>query len=155
MPYRQSLKRFSDQSWNAFVAEFHEVHDQSLMEGVVAGCAVVAYAEGWVTEEERRRMLGLIRGFEPISVFGMDDVLSYFEELSIRFADDHDAAESEALAIVARLRGRKRYPELLVGACCSIAAADGGFDAEERAGAARICHALALNPADFDLADAR
>jgi len=155
MPYRQSLKRFSKHSWEAFVAEFREAHDQSLMEGVVAGCAIVAYADGWVTEEERKRMMGLIRGFDPIASFGMEDVTHYFDELTDRFADDHDGGERETLAVVARLKGEKRYPAMLVETCCAIAAADGGFDAEERQAAVRICEVLEIDPADFGLADAR
>jgi tellurite resistance protein TerB len=155
MPYKQSHKRFSNQTWEAFIAELREVHDLTLMEGVVAGCALVAYADGWVAEEERKRMLGLIRGFPAISVFGVDEVLGCFEEQTSAFIDDHEAAEKAALATVARLRGRERYPELLVQTCCSIAAADGGFDAEERRAASLICEALGLAPADFDLADAR
>jgi tellurite resistance protein TerB len=155
MPYRKSLGRFSKQSWNAFIAEFREIHDERLMEGVIAGCAIVAYADGWVTDDERRRMMGLIRGFDAIASFGMEDVTHYFDELTSRFADDHDEGERDALAVVARLRGEKRFPSMLVQTCCAIAAADGGFDAEERKATIRICEALRLDPADFDLVDAR
>ena len=30
-----------------------------IMTGAVAACAIIAYADGWVTPDERRRMLGL------------------------------------------------------------------------------------------------
>lgn len=124
------------------------------MEGIIAGCAIVAYADGWVTQDERRRMLGLIRGFEPIAVFGLDDAVATFEALSDRFASDHDQAEHESFEAVAKLRGAQRYPALLVEACCAIASADGGFDAEERSAAIRICDVLGLDPAQFNIADA-
>jgi tellurite resistance protein TerB len=154
MPYRQSLKRFSRQSWDAYVAEFSEVHDETLMEGVVAGCAIVAYADGWVTDAERKRMLGLIRDFPPIVPFGIDEVLGVFEELSTQYATNHEAADARALSMVTSVKGRDRYPELLVQTCCAIAAADGGFDEEERRAATRICEALGLAAGDFDLGDA-
>lgn len=125
------------------------------MQAVVAGCAVVAYADGWVTAEERRRMLGLIRGFEPVNAYGTEEVEHYFDEVTGWFEVDHDGGETRALEIVAKLRGRGRNPELLVEACCAIAASDGGFDAEERQAARRICEVLELDPARFDLADAR
>lgn len=155
MPYRQSLKRFSSSTWESFVQEFRETHDERLMEAVVAGCAIVAYADGWVKPEERRRMLGLIRGFGPIDAFGPEEVEHYFDEVTGWFTDDHDAGENRALEVVTKLRGRGRNPELLVEACCAIAASDGGFDAEERQAARRICETLDLDPAKFDLADAR
>jgi len=154
MPYRQSLKRFTERPWEDYVGAFREAGDQVLMEGVVAGCAVVAYADGWVTEEERRRMLGLIRGFEPMRAFSVDEVAHEFERLTERFAEDHDGGEREALAVVARLRSRNGDRELLVQTCCAIADADGGFDEEERKAAIRICEALELDPARFGLAEA-
>lgn len=60
-----------------------------------------------------------------------------------------------AVAAVARVKGAERYPALLVETCCAIADADGGFDAEERTAAIRICEVLGLDPGDFGLADAR
>ena len=142
-------------SWRSFMDEFSAIQDVSLMEGVVAGCAVVAYADGWVTEEEKKRMAGLIHGFTPMRAFGITEVMHAFEETTRRFEADHDEGELHALSVVGALRGRERYPELLVQTCCAIAAADGGFDAEERAAASRVCQALGLDPAEFDLADAR
>ncbi len=151
MPYRRSLRRFSKQSWEDFNEEVCRAHNEHLMEGIVAGCALVAYADGWVTEDEHRRMLALLRGFEPISVFGLDDVTLTFEALTEQFVADQTRGEAAALAAVARLKGTKRYPALLVEACCAIADADGGFDAEERAVAIRICNVLGLDPVDFEL----
>lgn len=154
MPYRRSLRRFSKRSWEDFGDEVHRAQNEHLMEGIVAGCALVAYADGWVTTEEHDRMLGLIRGFEPIAAFGVDDVTATFENLTERFATDQKGGEAAAFEAVARVKGAQRYPALLVEACCAIADADGGFDAEERAAAIRICEVLGLEPADFGLADA-
>jgi tellurite resistance protein TerB len=155
MPYRRSLSRFSKRSWEEFGDEVHRARNEHLMEGIVAGCALVAYADGWVTEQEHLRMLGLIRGFEPIAAFGLDDVTATFKSLTKRFASDQKGGERAALEAVARVKGASPYPTLLVEACCAIAAADGGFDAEERTAAIRICKVLGLDPADFGLAEAR
>lgn len=154
MPYHRSFGRFSKESWEDFKGEVHRAQNEHLMEGIVAGCALVAYADGWVTEEERVRMLGLIRVFEPIAAFGLDDVAATFASMTARFASDQNAGEQAALEAVAQLKGAGRYSELLVEACCAIAAADGGFDAEERLAAIRICETLGLNPSDFGLAEA-
>lgn len=154
MPYRRSLSRFSRQSWEEFIDEVNSARNEQLMEGIVAGCAIVAYADGWVADEERRRMLGLIRGFEPVAAFGLDNVLASFDALTDRFVHNHEEAEREALMAVAQLKGKQRYPALLVKTCCAIAAADGGFDAEERMAAIRMCEVLGLDPAKFGIADA-
>lgn len=155
MPYRRSLSRFSKRSWEDFSDEVHRAQNEHLMEGIVAGCALVAYADGWVTEAEHDRMLGLIRGFEPIAAFGLDDVIATFEAMTKQFADDQKAGEQVALEAVAKIKGAQQYPTLLVETCCAIADADGGFDAEERVAAVHICETLGLNPDDFGLAEAR
>lgn len=154
MPYTGISRRFSKLSWEEFNEEVCRHHNEHLMEGIVAGCALVAYADGWVTEEEHGRMLALLRGFGPIAVFGLDDVTITFESLTEQFIADQKGGEAAALAAVARLRGAQRYPALLVEACCAIADADGGFDAEERAVAIRICNVLGLDPASFGLTNA-
>lgn len=155
MPYRRSLGRFSKQSWDDFERDIKLAENEHLMEGIVAGCAIVAYADGWVTDEEHDRMLRLIRGFEPISTFGLVDVIATFETRTRHFAADQKGGEAAALKAVARVRGAAHYPELLVKTCCAIAAADGGFDAEERKAIIRLCKVLALDPADFDISEAR
>jgi len=154
MPYRRALSRFSRRSWQDFSDEVHRAQNEHLMDGIVAGCALVAYADGWVTDEERDRMLELLRGFEPIAAFGIHDVVATFEAMTARFVADQQDGERAALKAVARVKGAGRYPALLVEACCAIAAADGGFDEEERLVAVRICKQLGLDPADFGLAEA-
>lgn len=154
MPYRTPLGRFSKQSWNEINDEIKQSENEHLMEGIVAGCALVAYADGWVTDEEHDRMAGLLRGFEPIAPFGIDDVVMTFDTMTSRFASDPAEGDAIAFAAVAKLKGVSHYPRLLVKTCCAIAAADGGFDAEERQIVIRICEALALDPAEFAVADA-
>ena len=45
MPYRSSLGRFSKQSWDEFNHEIKQAENEHLMEGIIAGCALVAYAD--------------------------------------------------------------------------------------------------------------
>jgi tellurite resistance protein TerB len=85
----------------------------------------------------------------------MDDVLMTFEATTERFISDQKSGEAAALKAVARVKGEGNTPHLLVTICCAIAAADGGFDAEERAAVLRICDVLDLDPAAFSIEDAR
>jgi len=155
MPYRSPLGRFSAHSWDEINDEIKQAENEHLMEGIVAGCALVAYANGFVTDSEHDRMVGLIRGFEPIATFGIDEVVETFEAATSRFIADPTDGEASALKAVARVKGANKYPALLVKTCCAIAAADGGFDAEERKAVIRICGALGLDPAEFAVEDAR
>lgn len=126
-------------------------HAEILFENVVAACALIAYADGWVTPEEQRRMRLLVRGYPTLSGYAPEDLAQAFDEISAVFERDYEAGEKEALSQISRLRGREKDCAMLMRLCCEIAAADGVFDAEERQVAQRICKLLELNPADFDL----
>ena len=121
------------------------------MDAVVAGCAMVAQADGWVTPDERKRMIDRMRNSPTVSFFGVDDVLVLFEALNLRFERDLDDGEATAVVAVRRLRGQTGPSRLLIETACSVAEADGGFDAEERAVILRLCDLLDVDPAPFDL----
>ena len=120
--------------------------DADLMEAVVAGCTLVAYSDGWVSPEETLRMRRLILRFEPAKALGLAEILRLFEETTLSFADNYEAAEQAAFELVARLMGRRRESELLIDTCCGIADADGGFDAEERKTILKLCVVLQIDP---------
>lgn len=121
------------------------------MDAVVAGCALVAQADGWVTADERRRMIDRMRNSPTIAFFGTDDVLVLFEALNLRFDRDLDDGEATAEVAVRRLRGQSGPSRMLIETACSVAEADGGFDAEERAVILRLCELLDVDPAPYDL----
>ncbi|MBR7620578.1 tellurite resistance TerB family protein [Phenylobacterium sp. 20VBR1] len=125
--------------------------DSLQLDALVGACALVAYADGWVTAEERRRLVARVQGLPAFGVFGVDEAIQAFEALIERFDKDPDDGEAVAEAAILRLRGRSGPAHLLVAAACSIAAADGGFDAEERAAILRICDLLDLEADAFDL----
>lgn len=121
------------------------------MDAVVAACAMVSQADGWVTPDERTRMLDRMRNSPTIAFFGADDVLLMFEALNLRFERDLDEGEATAEIAIARLRGQPGPSRLLIETACSVAQADGGFDAEERDVIMRLCKILGLDPASFAL----
>lgn len=121
------------------------------LDALIAACALVAHADGWVTAEERGRMLERMRGLAALAVFGVEDALEAFEALDQRFEQNPEAARLEAETAVRRLRGRDEAARIVVISACAVAVADGGLDAEERDVLLRICALLALDPIQFDL----
>lgn len=59
-----------------------QIADRDLMCAVVAGCAIISNADGWVVRDERRRMSGMIRAIDSIAAFGREEVL--FSRSSMR-----------------------------------------------------------------------
>lgn len=150
-----SRRQAQDQAINEFFNELGGAEAELLLDCVIAGCAIVAYADGRVTQEERKRMMGQIRRFEPLRGFGNGDLADSFERATVAFADDHDEGERRALALVGQLRDRRRMASMLLRTCHAIASTDGVIDPEEHQAMIRICWALGLDPANHELGVAR
>lgn len=120
------------------------------MDAVVAACALVAQADGWVTPDERKRMIDRMRQCPLVAFFGMHEVVIGFEALNMRFDRDLEDGEATAELAIVKLRGRRGPARLLIEAACSVAESD-GFDAEERKVILRLCHLLDIDPRPYGL----
>lgn len=125
--------------------------NREFMEAVVAGCAIVAAADGTISSEEKQKMIGFIRNSKELKVFKIEDVIKAFDEDTGRFDFDAEIGRGEALRKIAKLKGKAGADRLLVRVCCAIGAADGDFDDSEKAAVTLICRELGLDPAEFDL----
>lgn len=131
--------------------DFWTPGDVVQFDAVVGACALVAQADGWVTPDERQRMIDRMRQSPRIAVFGVNEVIDAFEALNARFEQDLDDGEAAAEDAVARLRGQQGPSRLLIETACSVAEADGDFDASERDIILRLCRLLDLDPLRFGL----
>ncbi len=131
--------------------EVKKIKNQSFLEGAVAGCTLVAFADGVVRPEEKQKMMGFMRNNDALSVFDSGDIIKLYEKFAGRFEFDRSIGEADALQAVAKLKKSENEARLLVRVCCSIGSSDGTFDALEQEMVRKICRELDLNPADFDL----
>ncbi|MFM9844255.1 MAG: tellurite resistance TerB family protein [Dongiaceae bacterium] len=141
------------QAIDEFLHEISDADTELLLESVMAGCAIVAYADGGVAAEERKRMMSLIHRFEPFHVFARATLADSFERATFAFEGDRHAGERNALQVVGRLRKRRRHAVMLLKTCQAIASADGFVDPREWHALVRICRSLDLDPADYELLD--
>ncbi|EAR21077.1 tellurite resistance TerB family protein [Nitrococcus mobilis] len=131
--------------------EVTKIRNQTFLEGVVAGCALVAYADGIVKPEEKQKMMGFMRNNDIMSVFKTEDIIKLFEKFSSRFEFDRQIGEIDAFAAIAKVKSKPDQARLLVRVCCAIASSDGDFDEQEKQAVRKVCNELGLDPADFDL----
>ena len=120
-------------------------------EALVSACALVAQSDGWVTPEVTRRVTERMRTLPALDVFGISDLIEAFEARIEDFNRDPEAAAIMSEGTIRRLRDKPDAARLVASAACSVASADGGFDAEERAAILRICALLVLSPQEVDL----
>ncbi|WP_445772205.1 tellurite resistance TerB family protein [Rheinheimera sp.] len=125
--------------------------NKEFMEAVVAGCALVAAADGEISSAEKLKMTGFIKNSDELKVFNMDTVIESFNRYCSKFEFDESIGRAEALSVVGKIRSKSDQSRLLVRVCIAIGSSDGDFDKQEVAVCQMICSELGLNPADFDL----
>lgn len=145
------LKTNVTQARAKLAAEASKFKNKSFMEAVVAGCAMVAAADGHVSSEEKQKMAGYIQNADELKHFNMAQVIASFDKVIGSFDFDAAIGKAEAMKIIGRIRASEEQARMLVRVVCAIGAADGDFDADERRVAAEIATELGLNPVDFDL----
>ncbi len=143
-------QRYTEVSAN-LKSEVTKLRNKSFLDAVVAGCALVAYADGVVRPEEKQKMMGFLRNSEVLSVFSTEEVITIFDKYAKQFEFDHQIGQASALQAVDKSKDKEAEARLMVRVCCAIGAADGNFDNDEKAVVRKICAELNLNPKDFDL----
>ena len=146
-----SVMNWIKQQTTNMQTEIGQFRNKDMMEGIVAGCALVAYADGSASSAEKQKMLGFIKQSETLKVFDTDDVIKTFEKYIGKFEFDHGIGRGEALAAIVKMKTKPDPAPLLVRVCIAIGSSDGNFDEQERQAVTTICHELGLNPKNFDL----
>jgi tellurite resistance protein TerB len=134
MAFTDWLKKNVTEARDAMSAEITKFKSKDLLEAVVAGCALVAHADGSVSSEEKQKMMGYLKTSDQMKVFDAGDIIKIFQKYVEKFEFDVAIGTGEVIRV-----------------CCAIGAADGDFDEKEKVVVRRMCSELGLSPADFDL----
>jgi len=148
MPHRKH--RYSP-DFRSLLKEAWTPGDALQFDAIVGACALVAYADGWVTVEERRKVTERFCALEDLAIFGPDEALEAFDRMIDLFDRDPELARADAESAVAKLRSQPLAARRLVATACGVAAADGGFDEAERDIVLRLCKILSVPPVEFEL----
>lgn len=143
-------QRFTDMT-RGLKEEVARVRNRDFLEACVAGCALVANADGVVKPDEKQKMMGFMQTSEVLSLYNASEVIALFNKYTSHFEFDFGIGEAQALKTIGKLGRKPDEARLLVRACCVIGAADGHFDDKERAVVRRMCLELGLDPNDFGL----
>lgn len=132
-------------------ADVLKFKNKDFLNAAMAGSALVAMADGGVSAEEKQKMLKFIESHDALSVFSTSDVIKAFQEFVGQLEFDKDIGEAKAYQALGKMKSNVDAARLLIRMIIAIAAADGHFDASEKAVAFKIAKELGLNPADFEL----
>jgi tellurite resistance protein TerB len=146
-----SVKDWLNQQQTSLKDSVTRFKNKDFMDAVVAGCAMVAAADGSISSYEKQKMAGFINRTDELKVFEMKTVIERFNHFVEGFEFDNIIGKGEALKAIIKVKGNEEAARLLVRVCCAIGMADGAFDDNEKKIVSEICQELNLNANDFGL----
>lgn len=150
MSFTSWLKRNVTEARETLNAEVNKFKSKDLLEAIIAGSAMVAYADGHISPEEKQKLMGYMRASEQLKYFDQNDVIKTFQRYVEKYEFDATIATGEVMTAVNKFKG-KPQAQLVVRVCCAIGASDGDFDETEKTVVRRMCSELDLDPAAFGL----
>lgn len=117
----------------------------------MAMCALIAAADGKIEASERQKTAALITSNDVLEIFPPSELRDTFDWYCDRLARDYDFGKVEAIATVAKLKGKPDQARAVIQIGIIIGGADGDFDADERRAVKDACFAVGIAPSEFDL----
>ncbi len=128
---------------------FNRYKSQDVLDAVVAACALVSMADGYLDASERQKMIDFVHQSEELRVFDTNKVIQRFNLFVTRIQNDRMMGRAEAFRALGKIRSKPEIARLVARYCIAIGYADGNFDQNEKQMVADICRELGLNPAEF------
>lgn len=141
---RTKFGDFKSQVLAELAGELEEEVSEDLIEALAAATAMVAFADGVPSAEEREELLAVFEEEDRLTEIDLDDLFDAFDDYAERFAEDPAAAESEALTAVAVFDDSPELGRLIVRAALAVGSRDGVLSAAEEKAVDTLCDALGL-----------
>ncbi len=128
---------------------FNRYKSQDVLDAVVAACALVAMADGYLDASERQKMIEFVNQSDELRVFDTTKVIQKFNLFISKMENDRMMGRAEAFRALGKIRTKPEIARLIARYCIAIGYADGNFDNNEKQMVNDICRELGLNPAEF------
>jgi tellurite resistance protein TerB len=150
----KNVKDWLNQQKTSVQESLTRFKNKEFLEAVVAGCALVAAADGTIDDSEKETMAGFIQRNDALKVFDMSQVIASFNKFIGNFEFNVLVGKAEAFRAIHKIKTNEEAARLLIRVCCAIGMADGDFNSTEKAVVREICLELGLNPNEFGLESA-
>ncbi len=151
MGFLDDLKAKASEVKTGLVTEAKRFKNKDFHTAVVAACALIAYADGEVSADEKKKMAGFMQVNDAMKIFDINTTIEIFNKYIQQMEFDLDIGRSEALTAIAKLSGKAAEARTVVRLAGAIGAADGDFDDSEKAAVRTICNELSLDATEFGL----
>lgn len=133
---------------NAAKTELKKFEKRDLMEAVVGGCLLIAFADGSCEEAELKSIDALLRTNKALEGFGheLTDTINRYTE---RLKAGYRVARLEILREIEQVKGDRQEAEDVLITMLTIAEADGEIEEAEQKELSTVSDRLGLRLADY------
>ena len=151
MAFWDSLKLKTREMNTQLATKAGQFKNKEFAAGTMAMCALIAAADGTIDAQERQKTAGLIMSNDVLKIFPPDELRQKFDFYCSKLESDYDFGKVEAIATIGKLRTKPDQARAVIQIGIIIGGADGTFDEHERAAVKQACHAVSIDPSEFDL----
>ena len=151
MAFWNELKGKISQMNTSLQTKVSQFKNTDFANACMAMCAMIAAADGSIDISERRKTAALITSNETLKIFSASDLKTKFDFYCDKLTQDFDFGKVEAVQTIAKLKKKEDQARAVIQVGIIIGGADGNFDDDEKRVVKEACHAVGINPAEFDL----
>ena len=151
MAFWDQLKVKAQELNTQLATKTSQFKNKEFANGSMAMCALIAAADGRIDPSERQKTSGLIATNQSLSHFPPAELQQKFDWYCDKLSDDFEFGKVEATATIGKLRAKSEQARAVIQIGIIIGGADGNFDDQEKAAVRSACHAVGIDPAEFEL----
>jgi len=151
MSFWEKLKQNVSQINDSLQTNISKFKNNDFAGASMAICALIAAADGTINTAERQKTTALILSNETLKIFPASELKQKFDFYCEKLSQDFDFGKIEAIQAIAKLNKKLDQGRAVIQIGIIIGGADGDFDSDEKKIVKEACHAVGINPGEFDL----
>lgn len=151
MPIWNRLRAASQDMQKQLVSKKNELQSGAFRDASMAICALVAAADGKIDDAERQKVSALITSNEALTNFPPESLRSTFEAHCAKLSADFQLGKVELVKVIGKTSKKPAEARAVIQIGIIVGGADGDFDAQEKAVVRECCHAVGIDPSEFEL----
>ena len=151
MSFWEKLKQNVSQMNDSLQTNISKFKNNDFADASMAICALIAAADGTIDTAERQKTTALIISNETLKIFPASELKQKFDFYCEKLSQDFDFGKIEAIQAIGKLNKKLDQGRAVIQIGIIIGGADGDFDSDEKKVVKEACHAVGINPGEFDL----
>lgn len=135
--------------FNKFRANFSNLFNKDFLKAISSACALVAYADGEVTESEKEKMKQYMTLNPDLKNYSFSEVAENFQLACNSIEFDQNIGRMEANKQIDKIKSDYEQCQKLIAVCIAIGKSDGFMDKAELGVIENIARRLNVNMRDF------